>query len=69
MTKKNNQAAAAKLKSCCLTVILWRFGIKFAACWPRKEGARLIEGHFNSFACKFVRGGGNATGRSRDGYA
>ena len=41
-------AAATKLKSGRLTGILWQFGIKFAARWPRKEGARLIEGHLHA---------------------
>ena len=50
------------LKSGRLTGILWRFGIKFAARWPRKEGARLIEGHLhaNSFGgtCNWPLKGG-----------
>ena len=33
--KENNKAATTKLKSGRLTGILWRFGIKFAARWPR----------------------------------
>ena len=41
-------AAATKLKSGRLTGISWRFGIKFAARWPRSEGARLIEGHLHA---------------------
>ena len=55
MTKKNNEAAVTKLKSGHLMGILWRFGIKFAACWPRKEGACLIEGHLHA---NLLGGGG-----------